>query len=699
MVEELVRLAVDVAPEDFSRKDFEVVAIRPGLANGLVYGPDVLERAARLFNGVTVFCNHPDALDLSRAGGRRVEDIAGVVVASFWDGKCVRAKLSTGGPKGRLVADLAARIVCDREAGLPVPNVGLSADMMVVVDRDPSHGLSPGRRGAGRVAEIVRVLSLDVVFNPAAGGEFERVLNGALAQIASPSAGHDTASGDSGAVEQKRGAQSWGEQEQRGGRKRMEERVTYAANGGEVASPSAGHDGVAVSADVRAMLAEIQQATNQAKKLAEEQVKAACANLLDARLQACKLPAAMKEEVREQFAGRAFTAEELDGVIGRKEAVFAKLVEGSVIRGMGYQGPVVVGMRDSLDRVQAAADRLFGLDLPDNLKDTPRLSGIRELYVMLTGDYDFHGRYYGDRVQLASATSATMTSVVANALHKAMLQAFEMRPQWWKPIAYEEDFTKVQDVKWLTVGGFGDLPTVSEGAAYEELTWADRTETASFVKKGGFIGLTLEMIDKDDVGAVRTIPRKIGLAAWRTLSSLVGAIFTANSGVGPTLSDSLALFHSSHGNLGSTALALDSWDACVQAMFKQTELGSGKRLGIRPAYCLVPIELEKTARTIFGSPQVPGSPNNDINVRTMPADRVITVPEFTDANDWAAAADPADLPGVCIGYRFGRAPEVFVADDPLTGSMFTNDEMRIKARFVVAVGVGDYRALYKANVS
>ena len=83
----------------------------------------------------------------------------------------------------------------------------------------------------------------------------------------------------------------------------------------------------------------------------------------------------------------------------------------------------------------------------------------------------------------------------------------------------------------------------------------------------------------------------------------------------------------------------------------------------------------------------------------MPADRVITVPEWTDANDWAAAADPVQAQGVCIGYRFGRAPELFVADDGLTGSMFTNDEMRIKARFVVAVGVGDYRALYKQNVA
>ena len=30
---------------------------------------------------------------------------------------------------------------------------------------------------------------------------------------------------------------------------------------------------------------------------------------------------------------------------------------------------------------------------PTTIKDTPRLSGIRELYLLLTGDYDFHGAY------------------------------------------------------------------------------------------------------------------------------------------------------------------------------------------------------------------------------------------------------------------------------------------------------------------
>jgi len=174
----------------------------------------------------------------------------------------------------------------------------------------------------------------------------------------------------------------------------------------------------------------------------------------------------------------------------------------------------------------------------------------------------------------------------------------------------------------------------------------------------------------------------------------VADLFTTNA----NLADGNPLFDATHSNLGSSALSATSWDTAIQAMFKQAEYHSSKRLGVRPKFCLVPIELEKTALTVFTSDGEPGTANNDANVRRYSAG-VLTVPEWTDADNWYAAADPGELEGVCIGYRFGRAPELYLAGDELVGSMFTNDEMRIKVRFIYALGVGDYRALYASLVS
>ena len=77
----------------------------------------------------------------------------------------------------------------------------------------------------------------------------------------------------------------------------------------------------------------------------------------------------------------------------------------------------------------------------------------------------------------------------------------------------------------------------------------------------------------------------------------------------------------------------------------------------------------------------------------------IAVPEWTDANDWAAVADPNILPGIMIGEIFGLQPQVFLAGSESDPSMFSNDESRIKVRQFLAVGIANWRALAKNNVA
>ncbi|MGQ9568003.1 MAG: phage major capsid protein [Anaerolineae bacterium] len=424
--------------------------------------------------------------------------------------------------------------------------------------------------------------------------------------------------------------------------------------------------------------------------------RAVVQDLLRTRLAlAHDLPPAARDEVRRQFEGRVFAPEDLDQALIHMRRLVAELAPHPV-QGLG---PSVQVTMTPLDRIQLAADRLFGVPgTPDN---APRLTGVRELYITLTGDTGLTGRFNpeGVRISEAEVTTTTFPNVVKNALNKVLLAAYNVRPKWWQPIVWEEDFQSLNTVTWVKTGGIGDLPTVAEGDAYTELAWSDAAETASFVKKGGYIGITLEAIDRDDVAALRRAPRELGNAAWRTLSGLVSQIFTANSGTGPQMADGYSLFDATHhGNLRTAALSLDEWANVVTAMWEQQEPTSAKPLGVRPRFCLVPIELEKTALTLFGSPNAPGTGDNDINPYYRAA-TVITVPDWTDANDWAAVADPSDCPGICIGYRYGREPELFVADQPLVGSMFTNDEIRLKVRFYLAVGVADYRPLHKNNVA
>ncbi len=402
--------------------------------------------------------------------------------------------------------------------------------------------------------------------------------------------------------------------------------------------------------------------------------------------------------------------------IEEERQYLANLSENQVIQlpGLPPRSPQISGMRMPLERIEMALDAMLsGVRPPHEIQP---LTGIRELYHLLSGDYEMTGQFQSERVQFAAVTSSTMANLVANVLNKRVVNEFQQYPRWWEPIALAEDFASLQNIKWITLGGVGELPTVSEGAAYSELSWDDSAETAAFVKKGGYLGITLETIDKDDTARVRAAPRALAQAAWLTLSKSISAIFTANSGIGPTLSDSYALFHSNHSNLGSSALSISSYNAARLAMRKQTELNSSERLGAltAPKFLLVPPDLEITALQVLASeydytyalsngvaaPINVITEGNDFQARmNFARSRVIVVDLWTDSNNWAASADPRLYPTIGLAFRYGRVPEIFSVASPTAGLMFTNDTMPVKVRFFFAAGPMDYRGLYKANVA
>ena len=126
-------------------------------------------------------------------------------------------------------------------------------------------------------------------------------------------------------------------------------------------------------------------------------------------------------------------------------------------------------------------------------------------------------------------------------------------------------------------------------------------------------------------------------------------------------------------------------------------LGTGPKMAVNPRFCLIPRALQYTARQLF---------LNDWDITSgIHASNLwkgmgvpVTVPEWTDTNDWAAVCDPLVAPAIFLGERFGLVPEIFVAGDQLSPAVFMNDEHRLKVRMFAAVWVNDFRPLHKENV-
>ena len=195
------------------------------------------------------------------------------------------------------------------------------------------------------------------------------------------------------------------------------------------------------------------------------------------------------------------------------------------------------------------------------------------------------------------------SGLVKNALNKIVVSTWDQLGKagydWWARICRVEHFGSLQSITGTLVGTVGTLPTVAEGGEYTELAIGDSPETADFVKYGGYIPLTLELIDRDESRKLAAYPRELAAAGLRKISALVAAIFTANSAIGPTMADTGALFNATavttkggHANLLTTALAAAEWDVVSKAVYDQPMLikqdtgyyGTGPKMAINPHY-------------------------------------------------------------------------------------------------------------------
>lgn len=404
-----------------------------------------------------------------------------------------------------------------------------------------------------------------------------------------------------------------------------------------------------------------------------------------ATIAASSLPEMAKTRLKKHFETLAdFKEADVETAIKDELDYLAKFTEANV-KDLGAGRTAVT--KDRLETVSERLDAFFD----EGHKDHRQALSFKEAYVDLTGDAKVSGRIENFTEAL---TSTSFSNVLGDAITRRLVKEYNNKTQLdaWRKFASIVPVSDFREQKRVRMGGYGDLAAVSEAAAYADVTSpTDDVAKYSASKRGGLEKITLEMIKNDDVGAIRQIPVKLARAAKRTLSKFAFNLIVSN----PTLGDSKTLFHADHGNLGSDALSAASFTARRLAMMKQKESGSNEVLSIPPAFLLVPPELEETAYNLF----VRNTNNDPQYVQTVKPE-IIPIWYATDADDWYLAADPADITGIEIGFLDGNEePELFVQDNPTSGSVFTNDQITYKIRHIYGGAVIDYRAFQGSVVT
>jgi hypothetical protein len=411
------------------------------------------------------------------------------------------------------------------------------------------------------------------------------------------------------------------------------------------------------------------------------------------------LPEAVKEKIKKFCEGKVYSENEIKDIVNTEQDAYAKVID--EISAAESRKSITFG-KDQKDKLQEALDNFFfnGIRLTDEEKKSEsRLNNsfksIREAYIQFTGDVNITGQTKNIRFSESIDTSS-FTNALGNSITKKMIRDYNlMGLDTWRnfvEIVPVSDFKSQERVR---IGGYGNLPMVLQGNNYPALTTPSDEKVSYTVSKfGGTETITLEAIKNDDVYALRKIPVNLARAAAQTLHEHIFNWFKNNA----TVYDSKAFFHADHNNLGSAALDATSLSAARLAMRKQTRANSGKPLGIRGKYILVPSDLELAAYNLtrLGYGQYNNVPTFLQEQHLIP----IVVDYWTDSNNWFLVADPNDAVSIEVGFLDGNEePEVFVQDMPSVGSIFANDTITYKIRHIYSSAVIDYRAAYGAVVA
>lgn len=282
-------------------------------------------------------------------------------------------------------------------------------------------------------------------------------------------------------------------------------------------------------------------------------------------------------------------------------------------------------------------------------------------------------------------------NVLLDAANKSLMAGWEENEETYSAWTRSMNISDFKTQNMVNLSNFGDLDVVPEYAEYKHGTFSDAKETIQLRTYGKLFSISRQAIINDDLDAFTGIPMKMGRAAARMVGDEAYAVLTSN----PTLNqDSLALFHSTHGNYvssGGSAPSVTSLDACFTAMATRTDPG-GSTLNITPAYLVVPRALENTARVLMAAQYNPAGsagtlpPNPFQNRLQVIADARL---DAFNAAGWFALARPQQVGTVVVGFLNGRSEPYMEQQDA-----FSQDGIRMKVRIDCRAAAEDYRGAY-----
>lgn len=261
-------------------------------------------------------------------------------------------------------------------------------------------------------------------------------------------------------------------------------------------------------------------------------------------------------------------------------------------------------------------------------------------------------------------TTSDFAVLFENVMHKILLGAYAVTPDTWSLFCKTDTVSDFRPSNRFRTGSFGTLDPLNEHGEFKNKAFPDGEKRyIEVATKGNIFALTRQAIINDDMGALADLATKFGRAARLSIESDVYALLNANSGLGPTQSDTNPFFHSTRSNVNGTGSALGTagLDADRVVMAKQKDISSNEYLDLRPAILLVNVGLGGEARTINDSQYDLDPVTTNATNKFMKPNKVrglfrtiVDTPRLTDTTRRYLFTDPGVAAAIVVAFLEGQ---------------------------------------------
>jgi len=301
--------------------------------------------------------------------------------------------------------------------------------------------------------------------------------------------------------------------------------------------------------------------------------------------------------------------------------------------------------------------------------------GLQELLLEAAWANGYTGRSFRDsravlrfafRPELeAGFSTIDIGGILSNVANKFLLEGFFSIERTWRNICAVRNVSDFKTVTSYRLIGTDQYEQVTPGGELKHGTLGNETYTNKADTYGLVLSIDRRDIINDDLGAITTVPRKLGRGSGLKINDVFWKTFLDNA----------TFFSSGNNNYlegADTVLSIDGLTKAEVAFMDQVD-SDGKPIGIMPAILLVPTALSAIGSQLYKSMELRDTTSNKSYPVANPhqgkfrveVSRYLSNSQYPGSSSkaWYLLASPEDLPVIEVAFLNGQeSPTIETAE-------------------------------------